>query len=61
MSGLKTQLQYAVSERADIVEAIAGMLPKNRLSKRLITKLKVYRGNEHPHGAQQAVAVAAKD
>ena len=42
-------------------EAIAGMLPKNRLSKRLITKLKVYRGNEHPHGAQQAVAVAAKD
>jgi large subunit ribosomal protein L13 len=37
------------------------MLPKNRLSRRLITKLKVYTGAEHPHGAQQAVAVAAQD
>ncbi len=42
-------------------EAIAGMLPKNRLGKRLITKLKIYRGSEHPHGAQQAVAVGTKD
>jgi large subunit ribosomal protein L13 len=42
-------------------EAVLGMLPKNRLSRRLITKLKVYRGAEHPHGAQQAVAVAAQD
>lgn len=42
-------------------EAVAGMLPKNRLGRRLITKLKVYGGSEHPHGAQQAVAVAAQD
>jgi large subunit ribosomal protein L13 len=28
------------------------MLPKNRLSKKLITKLKVYPGAEHPHAAQ---------
>jgi len=41
--------------------AVQGMLPKNRLSRRLITKLKVYTGAEHPHGAQQAVAVAAQD
>jgi large subunit ribosomal protein L13 len=41
--------------------AVAGMLPKNRLGRRLITKLKVYAGAEHPHGAQQAVAVAAQD
>jgi large subunit ribosomal protein L13 len=41
--------------------AVQGMLPKNRLSRRLITKLKVYGGAEHPHGAQQAVAVAAQD
>lgn len=41
--------------------AVHGMLPKNRLSRRLITKLKVYAGAEHPHGAQQAVAVAAQD
>ncbi len=41
--------------------AVQGMLPKNRLSRRLITKLKVYTGAEHPHAAQQAVPVAARD
>lgn len=41
--------------------AVQGMLPKNRLSRRLITKLKVYAGAEHPHAAQQAVLVAARD
>lgn len=41
--------------------AVEGMLPKNRLARRLITKLKVYAGAEHPHGAQQAVAVPALD
>ena len=33
--------------------AIKGMLPKNRLGRKLIKKLKVYGGTEHPHGAQQ--------
>jgi large subunit ribosomal protein L13 len=33
--------------------AVRGMLPKNRLGRRLFTKLKVYRGAEHPHAAQQ--------
>jgi large subunit ribosomal protein L13 len=36
-----------------IREAVKGMLPKNRLSRRLITKLKVYGGSEHPHTAQK--------
>jgi large subunit ribosomal protein L13 len=36
-----------------IREAVKGMLPKNRLSRRLITKLKVYSGEEHPHTAQK--------
>jgi large subunit ribosomal protein L13 len=36
-----------------IREAVKGMLPKNRLSRRLITKLKVYGGEEHPHTAQK--------
>lgn len=40
-------------------DAVKGMLPRNRLSRRLITKLKVYAGSEHPHGAQQATPVAA--
>jgi len=33
--------------------AVKGMLPHNKLSDRLITKLKVYRGAEHRHGAQK--------
>src|SRR5665213_1952013 len=32
-----------------IQEAVAGMLPKNKLSKRLILKLKAYKGAVHPH------------
>ena len=33
--------------------AVKGMLPKNRLSRRLLNKLKVYAGSEHPHASQQ--------
>jgi len=32
--------------------AVKGMLPRNRLARRQITKLKVYAGPEHPHAAQ---------
>ena len=40
-----------------IEHAVHGMLPKNRLGRRLITKLKVYRGAEHPHAAQKPDAL----
>ncbi len=33
--------------------AVRGMLPKNRLGRRMIKKLKVYAGDAHPHQAQQ--------
>jgi large subunit ribosomal protein L13 len=33
--------------------AIRGMLPKNKLGRRMIKKLKVYAGDAHPHDAQQ--------
>jgi len=39
-------------ERA-IRDAVWGMLPKNRLGRKLLTKLKVYSGPDHPHEAQQ--------
>jgi large subunit ribosomal protein L13 len=35
-----------------IEHAVRGMLPKNRLARRMFTKLKVYAGSEHPHAAQ---------
>ena len=36
-----------------ILHAVKGMIPKNRLGDRLLTKLKVYKGAAHPHSAQQ--------
>ena len=38
-----------------IERAVWGMLPKNRLGRRLIRRLKVYVGGDHPHQAQQPV------
>jgi large subunit ribosomal protein L13 len=38
-------------------EAIRGMLPKSKLGRSMATKLKVYRGDKHPHDAQQPVVI----
>lgn len=37
-----------------IYKAVKGMMPKNKLSRKMIKKLRVYAGSEHPHQAQQA-------
>jgi large subunit ribosomal protein L13 len=42
-----------------ITHAVRGMVPKNRLGRVLMTKLKVYKGEEHPHAAQKPEALAA--
>ena len=36
-----------------IEQAVKGMMPKNKLSRSMLAKLKVYAGSEHPHTAQQ--------
>jgi large subunit ribosomal protein L13 len=38
-------------------QAIKGMLPKSKMGRQMATKLKVYRGDKHPHGAQMPVAL----
>jgi len=38
--------------------AVAGMLPKTKLGKRMFRKLRVYAGDKHPHQAQQPVPVS---
>jgi large subunit ribosomal protein L13 len=43
-----------------ITHAVRGMVPKNRLGRVLMTKLKVYKGSAHPHSAQQPAALAVK-
>jgi large subunit ribosomal protein L13 len=49
-----------LQERPDrmLRQAVRGMLPKNRLGRKLATKLKVYTGGEHPHAAQQPVPLS---
>ena len=39
-----------------IEDAVSRMLPKNKLGKQMFTKLKVYRGDKHPHEAQKPEA-----
>jgi len=54
--GLKEESAQAVlAKRPErlLETAIRGMLPKNRLGRQMFRKLRVYRGAEHPHGAQQ--------
>lgn len=41
-----------------ISEAVKGMLPKNKLRKQFMGKLKVYAGSKHPHEAQQPQVVS---
>jgi large subunit ribosomal protein L13 len=49
-----TARERVANEPEEVVrDAVRGMLPKNRLGRQMLTKLKVYRGSEHPHGAQQ--------
>ena len=39
--------------------AVKGMLPKNKLGKKMLTKLKIYKDNDHPHQAQNPNTLAA--
>jgi large subunit ribosomal protein L13 len=54
----------SVAQRRDkhpellITHAVRGMVPKNRLGRVLMTKLKVYKGAAHPHKAQQPAVLA---
>ena len=40
-----------------LMKAVKGMMPKNRLGRRMLCRLRVYRGEEHPHSAQKPVVV----
>jgi large subunit ribosomal protein L13 len=54
--GLKSRPTPSCSTRPPekaVEKAVRGMLPKNTLGRQQLTKLKVYRGAEHPHAAQQ--------
>ena len=53
--GLKSQTfgeAQAAKPEETVRRAVRGMLPKNRLGRQMLTKLKVYAGPNHPHSAQ---------
>ena len=55
IGGLKSTTARELQEKRpeDLIRfAVKGMLPKNRLGKKQIKKLKVYAGDQHPHEAQ---------
>lgn len=43
-----------------ITRAVKGMLPKNKLATQVLSKLKVYKGSEHPHAAQKPELMTIK-
>lgn len=58
-TGYSGQRSESASQRRDrrpeliITEAVRRMLPKNKLASKMLSKLKVYAGSDHPHQAQQ--------
>jgi len=56
VGGLKSMTAKQLLEKRPedlVTHAVRGMLPKNRLGRKMLKKLKVYAGPEHPHVAQQ--------
>ncbi|SRR5579872_244974 len=63
--GLRTEefkKRFARKPELIVEQAVLRMLPKSKLGRQMISKLKVYRGEKHPHDAQkpEALALAAK-
>ncbi|HKN36727.1 MAG TPA: 50S ribosomal protein L13 [Terriglobales bacterium] len=59
--GLRTEAfrkRFARKPELVIEDAIARMLPKSKLGRQMKSKLKVYRGEKHPHQAQKPQALA---
>lgn len=58
----KTAAQMREDDPGFIIEdAVMGMLPKNKLSRQLIKKLKAYQGPNHPHATQKPESLTLKD
>jgi ribosomal protein L13, bacterial type len=63
VGGLKeTKLRDLMQRKPEFVvyEAVRRMLPKGPLGRKMLTKLRIYRGSEHPHEAQQPKSLTLK-
>ena len=54
-----TKLEDLMAEKPEqvLIRAVRGMMPKNRLARGMLRRLKVYRGGEHSHYAQKPVVI----
>ncbi len=57
ISSIRMRDQLAKYPERVIQHAVWGMLPHNKLGRKLLKRLKVYAGNEHPHEAQNPTAI----
>ncbi len=63
IGNLKAEPLHKLLERAPerVIElAVKGMLPRNPLGRKMLKKLKIVRGSEHPHQAQQVQPLSCK-
>jgi len=61
--GLRTEeFKKRLTRKPELIveQAVLRMLPKSKLGRQMISKLKVYRGEKHPHEAQKPEALAAR-
>jgi len=58
----ETKYKHMMEKKPEFVmyEAVRRMLPKNKIGKQMLTKLRVYKGAEHGHEAQQPIALELK-
>jgi len=55
---IKTMERVLKTRPGEVIRhAVKGMLPKNKLGSRMITRLKIYAGTEHPHAAQKPAQI----
>ena len=53
--------RFARDPGSVVQEAVAGMLPKTKLGRAMVKKLKVYKGDKHPHEAQKPEVLAVSN
>lgn len=60
LGSLRSETYHHVLQRKPLFpmeHAVKGMLPKNRLGRKLFTRLRVFAGADHPHAAQQPMPI----
>ena len=55
---ISLEVMLATKPQQVLMKAVKGMLPRNRLGRAMLKKLKVYAGTEHPHAAQNPTALS---